>query len=129
MGQMGQIVPMPPPAGDTDSAVAYPLLRELLGDQLREARHERGERLVDVAERAGVSPQYLSEVERGMKDPSSEVVAAITGALQMPLRELTLRVVVRLDSVPVGAGRSMGPRSMGPRSAGSRSTGPVCLAA
>lgn len=46
-----------------------PLWREAVGSQLREERGERGERIADVAERAGVSPQYLSEIERGRKDP------------------------------------------------------------
>lgn len=39
-------------------------------------------------ERAGISPQYLSEVERGVKDPSSEILAAVAGALDLPLRDL-----------------------------------------
>jgi len=68
-----------------------PLWRELVGDQLRRRRHEREERLVDVAERAGVSPQYLSEVERGLKDPSSEMLAAVAGSLDLTVRELTVR--------------------------------------
>jgi transcriptional regulator with XRE-family HTH domain len=66
-----------------------PLWREALGDQLREERRARGDRILDVAERAGVSPQYLSELERGRKDPSSEVLAAITGALGEQLVEVT----------------------------------------
>ena len=43
-----------------------PLWREVLGRSLRTAREEQGGRLVDVAERAGISPQYLSEIERGL---------------------------------------------------------------
>ena len=43
-------------------------------------RQDRGERLTDVAERAGVSTQYLSEVERGLKDPSSEILSAVACA-------------------------------------------------
>ena len=49
-------------------------------------------RLVDVAEEAGVSPQYLSEVERGLKDPSSELLAAIAGALGLSVAEIATRV-------------------------------------
>ena len=45
-----------------------PLLREVTGRVLRRHRHERGERLVETAGRAGVSTQYLSELERGRKD-------------------------------------------------------------
>ncbi|MBD0324015.1 MAG: helix-turn-helix transcriptional regulator, partial [Aldersonia sp.] len=49
-----------------------PLWREALGRSLRAAREDRGDRLIDVADRAGISPQYLSEIERGRKEPSSE---------------------------------------------------------
>jgi hypothetical protein len=70
---------------------AEPLWRELVGEELRAVRHDRGERLVDVAERAGVSPQYLSEVERGLKDPSSEMLAAVAGSLGLTVRQLTVR--------------------------------------
>jgi transcriptional regulator with XRE-family HTH domain len=66
-----------------------PLWRHVLGDYLRRLRHWRGETLEDVARRAGVSPQYLSEVERGMKEPSSEMIAAIAGALDVTLVDLT----------------------------------------
>lgn len=58
-----------------------PLWRKQVGQALRALRNERKERLSDVSEAAGISPQYLSEVERGMKDPSSEVLEAIAGAL------------------------------------------------
>lgn len=69
-----------------------PLWRELVGRELHRERTERGERLVDVAGRAGVSVQYLSEVERGLKDPSSEMLQAIAGALDLGVRELATRV-------------------------------------
>ena len=65
-----------------------PLWREALGRSLRAAREEQGERLVDVAERAGISPQYLSEIERGRKEPSSEMIAAVTGALGVGFADL-----------------------------------------
>ncbi|GAA4267047.1 helix-turn-helix transcriptional regulator [Frondihabitans peucedani] len=73
-----------------------PLLREVLGRRLRELRLARGERLVETAARAGISPQYLSEVERGLKEPSSEMIAAITGALRITLVDLALGVVAEL---------------------------------
>lgn len=75
------------------SRIAEPeeLWRQLVGDQLRQERHARGERLADVAERAGVSTQYLSEVERGLKDPSSEMLQAISGALELTVRQLASR--------------------------------------
>jgi transcriptional regulator with XRE-family HTH domain len=81
-----------------------PLWRQALGEQLRILRQERGERLSDTAERAGISPQYLSEVERGRKEPSSEMIAAIGGALGLTLVDLTLAVaeslVVRETDLP-----------------------------
>ena len=67
------------------------LWRELVGEELHRERSARGERLKDVAERAGVSLQYLSEVERGLKDPSSEMLQAIAGALDLSVRELATR--------------------------------------
>ena len=46
-----------------------------------------------MAERAGVSVQYLSEVERGLKDPSSEMLQAMAGALDLSVRQLAARTV------------------------------------
>jgi DNA-binding XRE family transcriptional regulator len=69
-----------------------PLWRESVGRELREERLGSGKRLIDVAEQAGVSPQYLSEVERGLKDPSSELLAAIAGALGLSVAEIATRV-------------------------------------
>src|SRR4051794_3053817 len=69
-----------------------PLWRESVGRQLREERMASGLRLVDVAGDAGVSPQYLSEVERGLKDPSSELLAAMAGALGLSVADLASRV-------------------------------------
>ena len=69
-----------------------PLWRESVGRQLREERTASGRRLVDVAGDAGVSPQYLSEVERGLKDPSSELLAAMAGALGLSIADLASRV-------------------------------------
>lgn len=73
-----------------------PLWRDVLGARLRRIRHDRGERLADTAERAGVSPQYLSEMERGLKEPSSEMIAAVAGALEVTLVDLTVAVVDEL---------------------------------
>ncbi len=69
-----------------------PLWRDVLGRSLRAAREEQGGRLVDVAERAGISPQYLSEIERGRKEPSSEMIAAVTGALGVELADLLVGI-------------------------------------
>lgn len=81
-----------------------PLWRHLLGDYLRRLRHRRGQTLGEVAARAGVSPQYLSEVERGVKEPSSEMIAAIAGALDVTLVDLTRGVAEGLSAgVPARA--------------------------
>ena len=68
----------------------------MVGDHLRRLRHERAETLGETATRAGVSPQYLSEMERGRKEPSSEMIAAVTGALDTTLVDLTLDIAERL---------------------------------
>lgn len=95
-----------------------PLLRELVGGALREERRRQARTLADVAREAGVSMQHLSDVERGRKDPSSEMVGAITGALGLPLGDLLRRSA---DSVRPGvvldlaARRERGPgRRRGP---------------
>ena len=77
-----------------------PLWREAVGIELRA---EREERLVDVAGRAGVSVQYLSEVERGLKEPSSEVLSAVAGALDLTVAELAGRAAARLARPSGGA--------------------------
>jgi len=69
-----------------------PLWREVLGSRLRALRAERKETLAETAERAGISPQYLSEIERGRKEPSSEMIAALAGALDTTLADLTTGV-------------------------------------
>jgi transcriptional regulator with XRE-family HTH domain len=66
-----------------------PLWREVLGERLRALRLDQRETLAETAGRAGISPQYLSEVERGRKEPSSEMIAALAGALGITLTELT----------------------------------------
>ncbi|QCR18824.1 helix-turn-helix domain-containing protein [Agrococcus sp. SGAir0287] len=80
-----------------DRSAHEPLWREALGRRLRALRLRRGATLADVAARAGIAPQYLSEVERGRKDPSSEMVAAIAGALGVTLLDLTVQVARSLE--------------------------------
>jgi DNA-binding XRE family transcriptional regulator len=86
---MGEVIRFP---ASHPPAPTERLWRDLAGEQLRTQRLDRGLRLVDVAERAGVSPQYLSEVERGLKDPSSELLAAMVGALGLSVAEIATRV-------------------------------------
>src|SRR5262249_48141539 len=65
-----------------------PLLRTLIGAALRRARLEQGRTLAEVAREARVSMPYLSEVERGRKEASSEVLAAVCDALRIDLADL-----------------------------------------
>ncbi|TCO56697.1 helix-turn-helix domain-containing protein [Actinocrispum wychmicini] len=68
------------------------LLREAIGDRLRHARTIQRRTLREVSRTARVSLGYLSEVERGQKEASSELLAAICDALELPLSELLHRV-------------------------------------
>src|SRR5437899_10562748 len=65
-----------------------PLVREVIGDVLRLARTTQGRTLREVSDTARVSLGYLSEVERGRKEASSELLSAICGALDLPLSQV-----------------------------------------
>ncbi|GGS46775.1 hypothetical protein GCM10010156_01830 [Planobispora rosea] len=68
------------------------LLRQLLGDVLRRLRVRQGRTLREVSTLARVSLGYLSEVERGQKEASSELLASICGALGVPLSQVLREV-------------------------------------
>lgn len=118
-------VPLAP--GPTDPAISTgdavrvpePLWREVVGEQIRRIRTDRAERLADVARRAGMSPQYLSEIERGVKDPSSELLAAVAGALGTSVEGLAQRAY-RIASIS-SLGDAPSRQRMAP--------GPACMAA
>src|SRR5260221_6169140 len=85
------------------------LLRHLLGDALRRLRLRQGRTLREVSAAARVSLGYLSEVERGQKGASSELLASICGALGAPLSQVLREVsdnfaLAELQSEPVYAG-------------------------
>ena len=91
---MTQLAPRP------QTTFRTPLLREVYGRLLRGLRTRQGRTLAEVAARAGISVAYLSEVERGLKEPSSEVLEAVcvalgssitglVGAAHRELRDLT----------------------------------------
>ena len=69
-----------------------PLWRHVLGRKLRMLRLGQSQKLAETARRAGISPQYLSEIERGLKEPSSEMIAAVAGALGITLLDLTVEL-------------------------------------
>src|ERR1700748_219697 len=101
-----------------------PLWRELLGGRLRTLRQEQQETLAETASRAGISPQYLSEIERGRKEPSSEMIAALGGALGTTLIDLTEHVAGDLRRQ-----RSLALRPGRPRPGGTRPGDVLALAA
>ncbi|MCZ4095486.1 helix-turn-helix transcriptional regulator [Streptomyces sp. SID13666] len=68
------------------------LLRRLLGDVLRRQRQRQGRTLREVSSSARVSLGYLSEVERGQKEASSELLSAICDALDVPMSEVMREV-------------------------------------
>lgn len=76
------------PADDRESEARMSLLRRVIGGVLRRHRQRQGRTLREVAQSAGVSVPYLSEVERGRKEASSEVLAAICRALGISLSDL-----------------------------------------
>ncbi len=85
------------------------LLRHLLGDALRRLRLRQGRTLREVSASARVSLGYLSEVERGRKEASSELLASICGALGAPLSQVLREVsdnfaLAELQSEPVFTG-------------------------
>ena len=96
---------------DRPDPQSEPLWRDALGEHLRRLRNERGETLIETAGRAGVSPQYLSEMERGIKDPSSEMIAAVAGALDLSLAELAHGVAERLATASYKAVASINHRA------------------
>ena len=99
-----------------------PLLRTMIGEVLRRTRRAQGRTLADVSRAARVSVPYLSELERGRKEASSEVLAAICDALGLDLSDLLAgaarelagqrpATVIRLGSVRGGlaGGQAAGP--------------------
>ncbi len=89
---------------------AQPLLRILLGTVLRRTRQHQRRTLADVATAARVSMQYLSEIERGRKEASSEILAAICAALRIDLSDLLAGIGAELaaDHARRGAVISLG---------------------
>ena len=88
---------------DTTRVVSVPvsdpevLLRRELGEVLREYRNRQGRTLREVSSQATVSLGYLSEVERGQKEASSELLASICRALNVPLSHVLRLVADRID--------------------------------
>ena len=72
------------------------VLRQTIGDVLRDQRRSQGRTLREVSSTARVSLGYLSEVERGQKEASSELLASICSALELPLSRVLHEVTQRV---------------------------------
>lgn len=94
------------------------LFRRLLGDVLRGARMQRGMTLRELSAEARVSLGYISEIERGQKEASSELLASLCQAMDLPLsevlrdvadavavEELTLAEMAAAASTPITSAR------------------------
>jgi len=98
------------------------LLRRVIGDALRARRQGQHRTLREVSTAANVSLGYLSEIERGQKEASSELLASICAALDVPLSEILSEVsdavaleeaalAMQLESIQVDTTSLRGPRS------------------
>ncbi len=96
-GESGQVLPFPtaPESQPSHGPTSVPL-SDVLGDVLRTERLDQDRTLADVAERAAVSLPYLSEVERGRKEVSSDVLDAITRSLGIEVADVLERAADRL---------------------------------
>lgn len=82
------------------------LVRQEIGDVLRDVRQRKGHTLRQVASRASVALGYLSEVERGQKEASSEILASVAEALEVPISSIMREVADRLamsEGISVGS--------------------------
>ncbi|PKH41270.1 Helix-turn-helix domain-containing protein [Nocardioides alpinus] len=84
------------------------LFRRLLGDVLRSARMQRGMTLRELSAEARVSLGYISEIERGQKEASSELLASLCQAMDLPLSEVLRDVAdaVAIEEIAIGIAAS-----------------------
>lgn len=138
MANSPQVVPLhQPPARRVRRQRREPLWRHVVGEALRLERRRQGRTLRDVCDEAQVSMAYLSEIERGRKEPSSEILAAAARALGLTLAELVARAHELLSSEQaVGATRrepmvlrTVTTRPAEDRGGAGHDRGPVSLAA
>ena len=92
--------------GRSDEGASEPDLRTVFGEVLRDERQAQRRTLSDVADRAAVSVGYLSEIERGEKEPSSAVLRSVCGALDVTIIELLDRSAGRLRQFGSGGSTS-----------------------
>lgn len=75
-------------------------LRVAMGEVCREARHQRGLTMREVSSKASVSLGHLSEIERGLKEGSSELWDSIAFGLGMTLSEIVIEAGWRMSPIP-----------------------------
>jgi len=94
------VIPFPSErAGNTEADPVdtdRPKTRHAIGDVLREERHTQERTLAEVAEEAAVSLPYLSEIERGRKEVSSDLLEAVADALEISVADVLERAADRL---------------------------------
>lgn len=93
------------------------LVRRLLGDVLRQQRQQQGRTLRDLSAEARVSMGYISEIERGQKEASSECLAAICTALDVPLSAVLAEVSSEIaleETAAAGVSTLPGPEAVTP---------------
>jgi len=125
---MGEVIRFPGGAG-VAVGLRRLLWREAVGHELRSERQAQHRTQGEVAGAAGISTQYLSEVERGRKEPSSEILEAAAGALGLDVAGLARRAADLLAST-LDLTDSVAPdTSAVDGGASGRPDGPVLLAA
>lgn len=75
-------------------------LRHALGETLRDLRLDQHETLRGVSKKAGMALGYLSEVERGQKEVSSEILETLTATLGISIADLLILTALRLNGIP-----------------------------
>lgn len=80
----------------TDNQGREPLLREALGGALRDVRNRNGLTLRELSQVASVSPGYLSELERGRKEVSSELLASVCGGLGLSVADVLMEAAAAM---------------------------------
>lgn len=104
-----QVLPLRPRATESLRSQDEPLVRDGMGRVLRRLRQEQGRTLDDVSSEARVSMPYLSEIERGRKEASSEVLSALCRALEIPPSRLLMMTGRELAGVTEIRRASRGP--------------------
>ncbi len=135
MSDAPQVVPLhQPPGRRVRRPRREPLWRHVIGDVLRQERRRQGRTLRELSEDAQVSMAYLSEVERGRKEVSSELLAATARALGLTLADLVARTHELLAAEQAAAQEPLVLRTVTTRHTGTaggtaHDRGPVSLAA